>query len=168
MQPDSSSPCKKCCEVVIVLLLPSPPASKVELYVGRQVGGTSSLDHAEFLRLGYISLSDNEQTGFRVSAQLRSTLGERETASDFNYTQHGAPSDQLCTCSTPKLLKPTEAVEASPLVLLIQAELSSFSLTTLAAVVCGVMHIHVELWAWLVDYVSPSSEWYVQPHSQAV
>ena len=72
--------------MVIVLLLPSPPASKVELYVGRQVGGTSSLDHAEFLRLGYISLSDNEQTGFRVSAQLRSTLGERETASDLNYT----------------------------------------------------------------------------------
>jgi len=46
-------------------------ASKVELYVGRQVGGASSLDHAEFLRLGYISLSDNEQTGFR-SRELKS------------------------------------------------------------------------------------------------
>ena len=45
-----------------------PSASTVELYVGRHVGGRAfSMDHTHFTRLGYISLSENEQTGFRVS-----------------------------------------------------------------------------------------------------
>ena len=35
--------------------------------MGRHVGGAFSLDHTHFTRLGYISLSENEQTGFRVS-----------------------------------------------------------------------------------------------------
>lgn len=46
----------------------SHSASKVELYVGRRTGGGAfSMDHTHFTRLGYVSLSENEQTGFRVS-----------------------------------------------------------------------------------------------------
>ena len=46
----------------------SHSASKVELYVGRRAGGGAfSMDHTHFTRLGYVSLSENEQTGFRVS-----------------------------------------------------------------------------------------------------
>lgn len=43
-------------------------ASKIELFVGRFPSDAyTSVDQAQFSRLGYVSLSDNEQTGFRVS-----------------------------------------------------------------------------------------------------
>lgn len=44
------------------------PASKIDLYVGELPSDThTSLEAAHFKRLGYVSLSDNEQTGYRVS-----------------------------------------------------------------------------------------------------
>lgn len=51
-------------------------ASKLELYIGQLPPAlgphpSSSLDHTHFRRLGYISLSDNEKTGFR-SRELKS------------------------------------------------------------------------------------------------
>ena len=43
-------------------------ASKIELFVGQLPSDAyTSIDQAQFTRLGYVSLSDNEQTGFRVS-----------------------------------------------------------------------------------------------------
>ena len=44
-----------------------PAASKIDLYIGQLPSNShSSIEHAQFKRLGYISLSDNEQTGYRV------------------------------------------------------------------------------------------------------
>ena len=45
-------------------------ASKIELFVGQLPSDAyTSVDQAQFTRLGYVSLSDNEQTGFRVSEE---------------------------------------------------------------------------------------------------
>ena len=42
-------------------------ASKIDLYIGHLPSDAhTSIDSAQFIRLGYISLSDNEQTGYRV------------------------------------------------------------------------------------------------------
>jgi len=44
-----------------------PPASRVELYVGQLSSESHTApENAQFKRLGYISLADNEQTGYRV------------------------------------------------------------------------------------------------------
>lgn len=45
-----------------------PAAPKIELFVGAVPDGAHGLpEHAQFTRLGYISFTNNEQTGFRVS-----------------------------------------------------------------------------------------------------
>ena len=58
-------------------------ASKIELFVGQLPSDAyTSIDQAQFTRLGYVSLSDNEQTGFRVSRgggeEGKGRGGERE------------------------------------------------------------------------------------------
>ena len=48
---------------------PLPPATKIDLYIGElsSSGKPVSIEAAHFRRLGYVSLSDNEATGYRVN-----------------------------------------------------------------------------------------------------
>ena len=72
-------------------------ASKIELFVGRLPSDAyTSIDQAQFTRLGYISLSDNEQTGFRVSVFVYVYICVRKRESCLLYT---SPSPRDATLS---------------------------------------------------------------------